>query len=209
MHSNYDISNFYIFNLTEPEFESNKFMSKFVDENNSPAYIKSGSLRLLDITGNILTVEFLYSSQEFYDFIKSIDNYLKEQLIEKGPIWFGDKFDTDKINNLYRSSVHLPTKLPGLPIIKFKLDENCILVGKDDNRYDIDDLKTNMEIKVHFCIEGVEFHKNQCNASFTCYQVNVMRNFCQTIDNFYYPNSEIMSDTEDEILDLANTSSEE
>ena len=134
---------------------------------------------------------------------------MKEQLVEKGPVWFGDKFDIDKVNNLYRPSIQLPSKLPGLPVIKFKLHENCTLIGKDDNRYDIDDLKTNMEIKVHFCIDGVELHKNMCNASFSAHQLNIVKDFCQSLDNFYYRNSELMSDTENEILDLADSFSEE
>ena len=206
---NFDISNFYIFNLSEPKFNANKFISEFIDENNSPAYIKSGNLRLIDITGNILTAEFLYSSQEFYSLIKEMDKYLKSQLVEKGPMWFGNKFDTDKINNLFRPSILLPDKLPGLPLIKFKLNENYKIVGKDDNRYDIDDLKTDMEIKVNFSIDGIEFHKNMCNVSFTVYQINIMKNFCQTLDNLYYPNSELMSDTESEILDLAGSFTDE
>lgn len=206
---NFDISNFYIFNLSEPKFNANKFISNFIDENNTSAYIKSGNLRLIDITGNILTAEFLYSSQEFYRLITEMDQYLKTQLIEKGPQWFGDKFDIDKINNLFKSSVLLPNKLPGLPLIKFRLTENCTIVGKDDNRYDIDDLTPDMEIKVHFCINGIEFHKNMCNVSFSIYQINIMKKICQTIDNLYYPTSELMSDTESEILDLMGSFSEE
>lgn len=187
----------------EPEFNSNKFISKFLDENKNSVYLKSPNLRLVDISNNILTVEFLYSSQEFYDFIKNLDNYLKTQLALNGPGWFGDQFDTDKINNLYRSSILLPEKLPGLPLFKLKLTDNFIITGKDGTTYDIDDLKSNMEIKIHFSIDGIEFHKNMCNASFSVYQINISKFLCQTLDNIFYPNSEIINDTESEILDLA------
>jgi hypothetical protein len=209
MHSNFDISNFYIFNLNEPEFDSNKFISKFLDENHGHAYIKSANLRLINISGNILTAEFLYSSQDFYDFIKALDIYLKSQLIEKGPIWFGDRFDTDKVNNLYRPSILLPDNLPGLPVLQFKLVDNYTIVGKDNNRYDLDDLKVDMEIKLHFCIDGIEFHKNMCNASFSVYQVNIMKNYCQTVGNLFSPYSEVINDTDSEILDQINSFEEE
>lgn len=200
--TNFDISNFYIFSLIEPEFDLNNFISKLLDENGNSAYIKSSSLRLVDISENILTAEFLYSSQEFYNFIRNLDEYLKMQLIQKGPLWFGDKFDTDKINNLFRSTILLPEKLPGLPLLKFKLTDNFVIVGKDNNKYELDDLKSNMEIKIHFCIDGVEFHKNMCNVLMSVYQININKNLCQTIDNLFFPNSAVINDTESEILDL-------
>ena len=198
----FDISNFYIFSLVEPEFDLNKFISKLLDENGNSCYIKSSSLRLIDIYDDVLTAEFLYSSQEFYNFIRDFDELLKKQLIEKGPMWFGDKFDTDKINNMFRSTIRLPEHLPGLPLLKFKLSDNFSIVGKDNNRYELDDLKTNMEIKIHFSIEGIEFHKNMCNVSLIVYQININKNLCQTMDNLFYPNSDIINDTESEIFDL-------
>ena len=206
--SSFNISNFYIFNLSAPVFDekSNKFIAKLVDMNQGlgHAYMKSSSLRLLGIRNNILFAEFLYSSQEFYNFIKSLDEYMKHEVIENGKEWFGEKFDADKVNNLFRPSIKLPEKLPSLPFIEFKLSDQCIIVNKElEKDYDLNDLKMDMEIKLHFCIDGVEFYKNHCNVSFSVYEIDINKNLCQTLDNLFNPVSEAINDTESEILDLA------
>ncbi len=197
--------NLYIFNLSEPVFNENKFTAKLIDENQNGAYMKSSNLRLLGISNNVLSVEFLYSSQEFYNFIKSVDDYLKNEIIDNGPKWFGDKFDSDKVNNLFRSSVHLPEKLPGLPFMNFKLTSDCIIMDRDNRKCEFDDLKINMEVKLHYSIDGVEFYKNYCEVSYSIYEIDISKYSCQTLDDIFSQSTEAMNDTENEIMDLAAT----
>ncbi|ARF09442.1 hypothetical protein Indivirus_1_65 [Indivirus ILV1] len=199
--------NLYIFNLNEPIFHENKFVARLKDENNNDAYMRSSRLRLLGISNNIISVEFLYSSNEFYNFIKSVDDYIKNKIIENSPNWFGNHFNGDKVNNLFRSSIYLPEKLPGLPYMNFKVTDNCIVLDRDNRKCSIDELKVNMEIKLHYSIDGVEFYKNHCEVSFSVYEIDISKYLCQTLDSILCSNEEAINDTENEIIELAATKS--
>jgi len=190
--------NLYSFHFNQPEFESNYniFISKLTnnidnDNKNTNMNIKTDSLRLLSFKDNVLQIEFLYSSNNFYKFISNLDSYSKEEIIKNGSEWFGNNLNTDTINNIFKSSVHLPDKLPAFPTIHFKLDEKCKIIGKKRKKLTSNELKPNMEIELSFTVDGVHFQKNKCNLVYNVHQIKIINDICQSIESLFAEDEEV------------------
>ncbi len=192
--------NLYMFNFEQPNFEStyNIFISNLIktDETglpgtNSQLNVKSDGLKLLCIKDNSLQIEFLPSSNNFYNFINTLDAKAKDEIIKKGLDWFGNNLNIDTVNNIYKQSIQLPVKLPGFPILNFKISENCKITGTRRKKLTIDDLKPNMEIELSFIIEGVYFYKNKCNLVYCVNCIKVINGMCQTLENLFSDNDEL------------------
>jgi hypothetical protein len=180
------------FHLNVPDFDSNYsiFVSNILNSNtNSIMNIKSGNLRLLNFEDDMLQIEFLYSSNNFYEFINNVDSQFKNEIIENGTDWFGDHVNIDTFNNIFKPSINLPTKLPGLPTMNFKCDIDCKITGKRRKKLSKSDLKQNMEIELHFVIEAIHFHKNKCHLIYNVKNIRVLNNICQTFESLFGENN--------------------
>jgi len=181
--------NLYSFRFNQPIFESNYniFISKLTDNNDidKTMNIKSDSLRLLNFKDNILQIEFLYSSNNFYKFISTLDSQSKEEIIKNGSDWFGNSLNTDTINNIFKQSICLPNKLPGFPTINFKLDEKCKIVGKKRKKLTQNELKPNMEVELSFSVDGIHFQKNKCNLVYIVHHIKIVNDVCQSFENLF------------------------
>ena len=190
--------NLYMFSLAQPNYESdyNVFISKLIEMDISgqtkQLNVKSDSLKLvyICIKDNNLQIEFLPSSNNFYNFINALDVKAKDEIIKKGPEWFGNSLNSDTVNNIYKQSVQLPVKLPGFPTVNFKIGENCKIVGARRKKLIFDSLKPNMEIELSFTIEGVYFNKNKCNLVYCVNCIKVINGMCQTLENLFSDNDE-------------------
>lgn len=199
-----------LFHLNVPEFDYNYniFISRLLNTNTNvkskvTMNIKSDSLRLLDIKDGILQVEFLYSSNDFYEFINGIDSQFKEEIIVNGSDWFGNNLNNDTINNIFKQSVNLPVKIPGLPTINFRYDDNCKISGIKRKKLSMDDLKPNMEIELHFTVEGIYFYKNRCHLIHNVKQIKILNDTCQSFESLFGENDEDQScDVESETNDV-------
>lgn len=207
----YNEINLYEFHLNVPDFDSNYsiFISNILNSNtNSTMNIKSGNLRLLNFKDDILQIEFLHSSNNFYEFINNIDLQFKNEIIKNGTDWFGDQVNVDTFNNIFKPSISLPIKLPGLPTMNFKCDTDCKVSGKRRKKLSKNDLKQNMEIELHFMIEGIHFHKNKCHLIYNVKNIRVLNNICQTFENsFGENNNQTFKDVESEINNIITSTS--
>lgn len=183
-----------IFNYSDEIFES---------EIHSPI-IKSAPLKFLDVdlVKRTLICEFLFNSNDFYQFILSVDHNYKKQLIENGEEWFGGNLNLNTINNIFKNSVSLPTKIPTLPYLSFKLSENCEIYdcGK---KIKLNDMPLNTEVELFFQINSLRYFKHKCYLEYIVKKINITNKTCQTLDSLF--EDENLNDSEDiknEIYDI-------
>lgn len=190
---NYNEINLHIFHLDIPyfDFDNNVFISKLFDNNdNHSMNIKSDSLRLLNLKDDTLQMEFLYSSNNFYNFINNLDMQSKNEIIKNGFEWFGNSLNIDTIDNLFKQSVILPTKIPGLPTINFKCDDLCKITSNKKKKLSKNDLKPNMEIELCFVVDGIHFYKNKCHLIYNVKQIKILNDICQSFESLFKTNED-------------------
>jgi len=181
----YNEINLYDLSLDLPQYNQTNqiFISKVLNNGNiKPLNIKSDSLRLVSFKDNILQTEFLYSSNNFYKFINDMDTQFKNEIIYNGTKWFGENINNNTLNNIFKYSVSLPDKLPGLPMLNFILDDSCKILNKK-KQTNIDDLKQNMEIELQFTIEEIHYQKYKCYPVFKIKQIKIVNDICQTLES--------------------------
>lgn len=179
-------------NLGQPTFISEKgiYLSSIYNENNNKVGIKKINFRLLQVKNRELHLEFLYSTNEFYNFMLDLDKYIRDQIISNGSTWFGNNLDGDTINNIYKTAINLPDKIPSFPYIKFLCHEDCKITGKKRKKCQLDDLKPNMELEIDFLINGVFYYPNKCNISYSVTQIKVVNDICQSFNSLFHEDNE-------------------
>lgn len=162
-----------IYNDKTDSFESLIIYTK----NGKHPEITTPILKYIDHTVNnesiYLTVEFLPSTNDFYLFIRDLEEYIKNQLYANGEKLFGNKFASEKINNLFKSVVKLPDKIPALPLMIFKINNKLL---------EIEQLISNTEIEIVFNIKCIELKMYQCSVVFDVIKVNTSKKICQTYE---------------------------
>lgn len=204
--------NLYMFSLEQPVYDStyNVFISNLtkmdsLDTSNKSMKlnVKSDSVKLLCIKDNTLQIEFLPSSNNFYNFINTLDMKAKDEIIKKGSDWFGvNSLNIDTVNNMYKQSSQLPIKLPGFPTVNFKIDENCKITGARRKKLAIESLTQNMEIELSFTVEGVYFYKNKCHLVYCVNCIKVINGMCQTLENLFSDNNDNNNNIDSETNDI-------
>jgi len=202
--SNYNEINLYNCCLTHPSFNENKniFESKISNE----FIIKSEHMRLINLKDNLIICEFLYNTNNFYQFMMKADTYFKKEIIKKGVEWFNNNLNIDTINNMSKHAISLPERLPNFPTITFFLDHDCQIVNCNNRSMKMDQLKSNMEIVLFLSVECLEFYKNRCNLKYKIHKIQVMNQICQTLENLFSHNndSSIGTSSEENIMDEIN-----
>lgn len=192
-------------NVEFPSFDSHKgiFISS-VTRNGNTICIKKVIMKLLNINNNELELEFLYSDNNFYKFIYSLDKCCREQIIKNGSTWFGSNLNDDTINNIYKNSINLPVKIPALPFIRFNCAEECKIIKKR-KKLEISELKPNMELEIDLTITGIEYYKNKCHLSYSVQSIKVINDICQSFDSLFDADN-IESNIDSETNDMTASS---
>lgn len=190
------------YTLSEPEFDSvnNIFASKLLDSKNKVPRIKSGNMRLVSRQDKQIKVEFLHTADEYYQYIKNLDSFIKTEA-EKHLSNILGNINKDTLDNLFRSSILLPEKLPSLPTMVFNLNDNCKFTGLRKRKVSLDDFKDNTNIEVHFVINGINYFKNKCEIIYDVLQLKLVEASCETIENLINKNPDIeyqLSDNDDD-----------
>jgi hypothetical protein len=184
------------------------FISQFTNNAEQICYIKSPSLKIVSTSDNNISIEFLPSSNEFYKFILSLDNHIKNLIIENGLSWFNSSLSFETIDLIFKKSVNLPISLPSLPMMTFHTDDNTkIFYKKKKNKINIQDLTNNMEVQINFTIKGVNFFKNKCCIIYCANEIFVANDVCQSLECLLNDDSENNSTTniESESYDINTT----
>lgn len=126
--------------------------------------------------------EFLFNENDFYTFMINFENYIKEKIINEGERMFGHKPVPDTINNLFKSCISLPNKIPSLPLIQFKVNDVNAVSGQ--------------EVKLLISPVHIEFHKYSCYIMYDIYDIKATGNNCQLI---YYSFSDKEQNEYDEL----------
>lgn len=190
------------YKLSEPDFDSvnNIFTSKLLDNKNKELRIKSGNMRLISRQETNIKTEFLHTADEYYQFTKTLDSYLKGEA-EKHLTNILGNINKDTLDNLFRSSISLPDKLPSLPIMVFKLNDSCKFTGLKRRKASLEDFGENSNIEVHYVIHGINYFKNKCEIVYDVLQLKLVNASCETIEQLINKNSEIeyqLSDNNDD-----------
>ena len=189
-------------NLLQPTFDSTKeiFVSKLQSDDNS-VNIKNISFKLLNVNGNILELEFLCSSSDFYLFLLKLDDVMKSVLVAKWNEWFGGNLNDETLNNLYKLSVTLPTKIPSLPYFKCCITDDCkILQGR--KKMTISDLKHGMQLDLAIIIDGIQYNKNKCNMNYNTNHIKIVNEICQSFESLFENNENEIHDLNSETNDI-------
>ena len=172
-------------NVEFPGFDPHKgiFISGVTRDGNIIC-IKKVIMKLLNLNNNELELEFLYSDNNFYKFIYSLDKCCRGQIIKNASTWFGSNANEDTINNIYKNSINLPVKIPALPFMRFNYDEECKIMKKR-KKLEISELKSNMELEIDFTITGIQYYKNKCNLCYSIQSIKVLNDICQSFDSLF------------------------
>lgn len=188
----YNETNLYDYKLLEPEFDStnNIFASKLQDNKNKELKIKSGNMRFLSKQDNYIKVEFLHTSNEYYQYIKSLDTFLKSEAEKHLTSMLGN-VNKETLDNLFRSSIIVPDKLPALPMMMFKLNENCKFSGLKRRKLSIDDFKENANVEIHYVVHGINYFKNKCEIVYDVLQLKLVEATTETLEELINKTPEI------------------
>lgn len=204
----YSDVNLYSITFSEPIYqEEDSIYSSTVQyedgENEGDFYIKTSRLRVDEIqkVGNLtkITVEFLLSDPKFYEVVRSIDNYVVDEIVKNGDEWFGISPKYDTIENLFKKTVQLPDRLEKFPRMDIFVVGEVEVIDKNGDNVSIDNLKVNNEIVAVLQLRNIEFHINKYNLIYTVEKVEICNYFCQS--------SHYLFDDSDE-LDSMNDNSE-
>jgi len=170
------------YHLSEPIYDelNDIYMCKLTDTKNKEIRVKSSSMRLLDLIDNNLRLEFIHTSNDFYQFVNNLDNYLKEGVKEQLSKLL-ENINKDTLDNLFKSSINLPDKLPSLPFMKFKLDSTCKFAANRRRKISIESLKQNTEIEIHLFITGVNLYKNKYEVIYNVHQVKLIGDYSPSL----------------------------
>lgn len=175
--------NYYLQDLVYNE-EHNAFVSNVTDDKNNLITIKSSGLKLINFKNDgTLNVEFLYSTNDFYQCIKLLEDQFKSLILKHWEGWFDKETDIDTINNLFKTCIQLPGKIPSLPSMIFKIHEQCeVYRQKNKKKINLSDLKNNMEIELKIEIDGLYFYRNKCNVIYYVKEICVIDDITQSFD---------------------------
>ena len=198
----YNEANLYDYHLSEPEFDDvdKLYKSKLLDDKKKGLRIKSGNMRFLSKQDKYIKAEFLHTTNDYYQYIKNIDSHLKGEA-EKHLLNILGNINKDTLDNMFRSSILLPEKIPSLPTMLFKLNDDCKFAGLKRRKATIDDFKEDSNIEVHFIIHGINYFKNRCEIVYDVLQLKLIETSCETIETLINKTSEIqyqLSDNDDE-----------
>lgn len=188
----YNEINLYDYKLSEPNFDTinSIFTSKFLDTKDKELKLKSGNMRLVSTQDKIIKAEFLHTSDEYYQYIKNIDSYLKSEA-EKHLSNILGNINKETLDNLFKSSILLPEKIPALPTMIFRLNDNCKFIGQKRRKITLEEFKENSNIEVHFVIHGINYYKNKCEIIYDVLQLKLIDTTCETIENLINKTQEI------------------
>ena len=180
--------NVQLYNLKQPIFDQtlNLFISQFLDNNDKLCEIKSSSLKFIDLKNNYIQIEFLPSSNDFYNLINNLDNYIKDLIINNGSKWFNSNLNIETINNIFKRSINLPLSIPSLPLMDLSIGNKLKITNKKkrtgNKKMTLNDLIKNMEIELCFNIIGIFFHKHKCHINFEVNEIHILNDVCQSLE---------------------------
>lgn len=179
----YNEVNLYDYKLSEPNFDSinNIFMSKFIDVKDKELKVKSGNMRLVSKQDKSVTAEFLYTTNDYYQFIKNLDKHIKSEA-EKHLINMLGSVKKDTFDNLFKSSVTIPDQIPALPTMTFKINDACKFTGLKRRKISFDDFKENTNIEIHYIIHGINYLKNKCEVVYDVIHLKLIDAECDTLE---------------------------
>jgi hypothetical protein len=200
--SYYNDIDLYNYHLTEPIHDEIKdvFMCKLVDDKDKEVRLKSSSMRLLDLVDNDIRLEFVHTANDFYQFIINLDTHLKDEVHKQLTNMLGT-LNKETLDNLFKSSINLPVKLPSLPYMMFKLDDTCKFAANRRRKISIDNLKQNNEIEVHLIIQGIYLYKNRYELVYKVYQVKLIGDYHPSLPDLLAKGTELDEKDDDNKAD--------
>jgi hypothetical protein len=188
-----------IYNNNDEIFES---VIKYSNRDGSDDFIMHTSrLRIVKIEkhGDVtkLVVEFLLSEPKFYEVINNIDYYTINQVVENSESWFGNKSKYETIENLFKNTVELPSKLHNFPVMTIYVLNNCKVYNKVGDLINIDELKENNEISTELKLKNIEFHIHKYNLVYICNKINITNYFCQ-VSHYLFDDSDDITNLDDD-----------
>jgi len=162
-------------NLTKPSYNKtrNAFVSKFAIKNTpiSTPYFK---IQQIDNDHNHMIVEFINinESNDFYNSIISLDKFMIKYISAHGHRLFNLDIDTMAIEDLYKSSINIPTNIASLPTMRIHTNTSTVLANGTK-----DQMKPGTVIKLDLNIDGICFEKNKCFILYNAITVQSSQSF--------------------------------
>ena len=159
---------------------------------------ETDNMKLLKISNTSIHVEFLHTSNKFYNFIKNIDDHIVHNVIKNSKKYFGIDFQHNTFSSIYSKSIKLPDKIPALPKLILELCTDCSIFNRH-NRISIDDLKEGQEIQMIINIDKIYFDKCSAWLKYSVKRICIINNLCPTLDCLFDEIDNYELDSEDEI----------
>ena len=151
-----------------------------------------------------LALQFSIHDEDFYHFMRGVDDYNIEYINKKSEDWFNSNFSKQTISEFYTSCIaNMIDKDIEIPYINMDVSKNCnIYQGK--SKVPFNKLKKNMDISLVVELKGLKFLKKKLITNWSVLQVNIVDkvNLTNFLNNNSYHKDQVI---DDEIVnELAN-----
>jgi hypothetical protein len=172
------------YQLNKPKFNNydGTFISNFYNEDREKYIVATPNFRILSYGDSILELEFLPSSNEFYKFISQVDDIFVQSIVKSGNEWFDKDLNNHTVNNLFKSSLNIPKKIPSLPFIRVMTTDETKVIGKKRKKGNLGDVKLNSEVQLKMSIVGVVFEMNKCCVLYVATEIKIVNDVCQSFE---------------------------
>jgi len=169
-------------------------------------------LKVYEVGCNIqMEVEFLHTSNKFYDFIRNIDSHMIDSVTKNSKRHFGFDFKHNAFDSIFDRTIKLPDTIPALPklILEIGTGGDCLIIDKysRNGNASIKNLKCGQEVKIIMSIDKIYFDKCCSWLKYKVGRISIVNNFCPTLNCLLEETENYEFDSEDEI-DYAATINE-
>jgi len=197
---NYDEININLLDLNDLIFNKERsiYQSSILYDS-SYLSLRSSRLRVIDLDGKKLTLEFLPNYSKFYELMMNIDSKIVELITEKGIEWFDGNIKRETIRDLYRTKIILPKDLTYFPSIEMEIMDGCKIEDKSGTI--IESVKENNEVEILVKNCDILFFEDKCHPQYNIERIKIVNNFSDMRKYIFDDNY----DNEIDEIDIANS----
>lgn len=161
------------------------YFVKLTDTEHQNCLITTPRFKVHGIQKCVLELEFVAECNQFYQDLRTFDNFLIHKIATSGEHLFDVNLEQNSVKDLYKLSPKIPNFIPKLPIILVFIENGCQLVNKNGQQIPFHELKHNQHIHFDLNIDGVYFEKSKCYA---IYKTNKIQLIDEVIKNQIHQN---------------------
>ena len=137
-------------------------------------------------------LELTQECDEFYTFLLNLDETIKKTLVQKSTDIFGFPLSSNNVNNLYKSTLNLPSTIKRCPQFVTSIDsvDDLNVFSKSNDKLQINSMHENNEVMILFSPTYIDFYKNKISLHMSLHTIKIHNQIPQ-ISEYMFSDTEL------------------